>query len=153
MTRLNPADIDELILRVHPLVLSITGVAEPTTGLQSKFSVYHSAAVAFADGNAGVMQYSDAKALDPLIASLRSKIKVVAAPSLRNDEAHATLIAGGRKEEAHIQHASGTIDNPMSDVAIEKKFLANSAPAIDKLAQSAYARRLIVWKRCQMSAS
>jgi 2-methylcitrate dehydratase PrpD len=59
---IDPASVSEIALRVHPLVLSITGVKEPATGLQSKFSVAHSAAVALHDGAAGIGQYSDAKA-------------------------------------------------------------------------------------------
>ena len=59
---IDPAAVSEIALRVHPLVLSITGVVEPSTGLQSKFSTLHSAAVALIDGAAGVAQYSDAKA-------------------------------------------------------------------------------------------
>src|SRR5579883_1008941 len=35
---IDPAAVSEISLRVHPLVLSITNVLEPRTGLQSKFS-------------------------------------------------------------------------------------------------------------------
>jgi 2-methylcitrate dehydratase PrpD len=36
----------------------------------------------------------------------------------------------GDRYEHQVVHASGTVDNPMSDVAIEGKFLANAAPVI-----------------------
>ena len=129
-SKLDPARIDEIALRIHPLVPAITGVAEPSTGLQSKFSVYHSAAVAFADGGAGVLQYTDAKANDPALISLRRKVKPVSDASLRNNEAYATVVAGNIRQEAHVLHASGTSKNPMSAAAIEEKFLANAIPAI-----------------------
>jgi 2-methylcitrate dehydratase PrpD len=128
--KIDPAAVTEIGLRVHPLVLSITGVVEPTTGLQSKFSTLHSAAVALADGAAGIAQYSDAKATDPLVAALRRKVQAVADESLRKDEAYATIITGDKRHEIHIAHASGTADNPMSDAAIEAKFLANATPVI-----------------------
>jgi 2-methylcitrate dehydratase PrpD len=32
--------------------------------------------------------------------------------------------------EHQVVHASGTVDNPMSDAAIQEKFLANAAPVI-----------------------
>jgi 2-methylcitrate dehydratase PrpD len=129
---IDPSTVSEIELRVHPLVLSITGVVEPSTGLQSKFSTVHSAAVALIDGAAGVAQYSDAKAADPAVAALRRKVKAVAADTLRKDEACAAITAGGRRHEVHIAHASGTADNPMSDAAIEAKFMANAAPAIGR---------------------
>ena len=54
----------------------------------------------------------------------------VADETLRKDEAHAAIIAGGARYETHVAHASGTTDNPMSDAAIEGKFLANAMPVI-----------------------
>lgn len=124
--KIDPASVSEVALRVHPLVLSITGVVEPSTGLQSKFSTLHSAAVALIDGAAGTAQYTDAKATDPAVAALRRKVKPVADDALRKDEAHAAIVAGGQRHEVHIPHASGTADNPMTDAQIEAKFLANA---------------------------
>jgi 2-methylcitrate dehydratase PrpD len=128
--RIDPAAVSAISLRVHPLVLSITGVVEPSSGLQSKFSTRHSAAVALADGAAGIAQYSDARAADPTVAALRRKVDAVADETLRRDEAHVTVVAGGVRHEAHVAHASGTADNPMSDAAIEAKFLANATPVV-----------------------
>ena len=70
---IDPAAVSEIRLRVHPLVLAITGVVDPSTGLQSKFSTLHSAAVALIDGTAGIVQYSDAKATDPTVAALAAE--------------------------------------------------------------------------------
>ena len=141
--RIAPEAVSEIALRVHPLVLSITNVTEPSSGLQSKFSYRHSAAVALADGAAGIAQYSDARAADPIVAALRRKVQAVGDETLRKDEAYATVAAGGARHEAHIPHASGTTDNPMSDAAIEAKFLANAASAIgDERARRASER---VW--------
>ncbi|HEU5277025.1 MAG TPA: MmgE/PrpD family protein [Xanthobacteraceae bacterium] len=130
--RIDPAAVNEIGLRVHPLVLSITGVVEPSSGLQSKFSFRHSAAVALVDGAAGIAQYSDARAADPTVAALRRKVRAVADETLGKDEAHAEVLAGGARHEVHVAHASGTTGNPMSDTAIEAKFLANATPAIGK---------------------
>jgi 2-methylcitrate dehydratase PrpD len=128
--RIDPAAVSAIDLWVHPLVASITGVVEPSSGLQSKFSTRHSAAVALVDGAAGIAQYSDARAADPAVAALRRKVNAVADESLRPDEARAAIVTGGLRHEVHIAHASGTADNPMSDAAIEAKFLANATPVI-----------------------
>jgi 2-methylcitrate dehydratase PrpD len=62
---------------------------------------------------------------------LRRKIKPVTDDTLRKDEAHAVITtAAGKRHEIHIDHASGTAENPMSDAQIEAKFLANATPAI-----------------------
>jgi 2-methylcitrate dehydratase PrpD len=127
---IDPATVSEIELRVHPFVLSITDVVEPSSGLQSKFSSVHSAAIALIDGAAGIAQYADARAADPAVAALRRKVKATADATLASDEAHASVIAGGRRHEVHVAHASGTAANPMSDAAIESKFLANATPVI-----------------------
>jgi len=139
---IDPAAVDEISLRVHPLVLSITGVVEPSSGLQSKFSLRHSAAVALIDGAAGTAQYSDAKAKDPATAALRRKVTAVADETLRRDEAHAAITVSGKRHEVHIPHASGTAGNPMSDQAIEAKFMANATPVIGA-GRAAQARDLV----------
>jgi 2-methylcitrate dehydratase PrpD len=123
--------VAKIDLRVNELAVRITGVTEPQTGLQSKFSIYHSAAVAFIDGDAGIAQYTNEKALDPHVVGLRRKVDVIADASLRKDEARATIVAtDGRRFDVHIPHATGTIDNPMPDMAIQSKFMANATPLI-----------------------
>ncbi len=140
---IDPATVSEISLKVHPFVLSITDVVDPATGLQSKFSTLHSAAVALVDGAAGIAQYSDARARDPLVAALRGKVKAQADETLGKDEAYAVIVADDRRHEVHIAHAGGTAENPMSDAAIEAKFLANATPAIGP--ERAARARDLVW--------
>ena len=128
--RIAPETVSEIKLRVHPFVLAITDVVEPQSGLQSKFSTIHSAAVALVDGAAGIAQYSDTKASDPVVAALRRKVSAFADETLGKDEAFASIMAAGRRHDIHIAHASGTAANPMSNAAIEAKFLANATPVI-----------------------
>jgi 2-methylcitrate dehydratase PrpD len=121
--RLNAADIASIALRVHPLALKLTGIREPRGGLESKWSIYHSAAVAICDGAAGERQYDDARVRDPQVASLRAKVSAESDPSLREDEAHVAIRIGtGRTVEAHVEHATGSAANPLSDAGLETKF-------------------------------
>ena len=132
-TGFDSSAIDEVSLRVHPLVMSITGLPNPDTGLKSKFSIYHSAAVALLDGAAGVAQYSDGRAGAAEVVALRQKIVVTADESLRTDEAHARVVTrGGPVFEKHVPHASGTEANPMLDAAVRAKFMMNAEPVIGR---------------------
>src|SRR5262249_41101329 len=126
-----PAEITRVELAVHPFAVRITGLADPETGLQSKFSIYHAAAAAYLDGCAGIAQFTDQRAAMADVVALRGKIEARIDESLEKDQAAATLyLAGGERVEARIEHASGTIDNPMSDRAIEDKFMANATPVV-----------------------
>jgi 2-methylcitrate dehydratase PrpD len=128
---IDPSRIDRVEIVVNPAAVRITGVEEPQTGLQSKFSIYHSAAVSFLDGVAGIAQYSDERALAEEVVALRRKVRVSVDERLRKDEAHVAIIdAGQRRHETHVDHATGTVDNPMSDAALEEKFMANAGLAV-----------------------
>jgi 2-methylcitrate dehydratase PrpD len=124
------AGVGNVQVFVHPSVVSITGAVKPSTGLHAKFSITHSVAVALLDGAAGIAQYSNERAADPLVAALGERITVIEDASLRKDQAAAVLMRGGQRFEARVEHASGTADNPMSDAAIEAKFIANAQAAI-----------------------
>jgi 2-methylcitrate dehydratase PrpD len=141
--RIDPATVSKISLRVHPFVISITDVVDPATGLQSKFSTLHSAAVALVDGAAGIAQYSDARARDLLVAGLREKVVVEGDERLGKDEAFAMVAVGNRRFEMHVPHASGTAANPMSDAALEAKYLANAEPTIG--AKRAEGARDLIW--------
>jgi 2-methylcitrate dehydratase PrpD len=126
-----PDQVAAIELRVNPLAVSITGVANPKTGLKSKFSLTHSAAVAFLDRAAGITQYTDERSRHPDVVALREIVSVRTDESLGKDQAWAAVVMrNGDRYEHQVVHASGTVDNPMSDVAIEGKFLANAAPLI-----------------------
>jgi 2-methylcitrate dehydratase PrpD len=117
------AEIERIEVRVHPLVLELTGKTAPRTGLEGKFSVYHSAAVAILDGAAGERQYSDAAVNDPRAVALRARVSANADPSVREDEAHIVIVmADGRRYEKHVAHAVGSLEKPMSDGDLDEKF-------------------------------
>ncbi len=122
--------VDQVEVFVHPGVITITGAVRPTTGLHAKFSIYHSVAVALVDGAAGIAQYSNERAADPAVLALAERITIRGDESLRSDEARAVLTRGGERFAAHTVHASGTAANPMSDAAIEAKFMAHARPVL-----------------------
>ena len=68
-------DAERIDLRVHSLVLELTGKKEPKDGLQGKFSVYHGAAVGLIHGRAGEHEFSDAVVNDPEVVALRARVQ------------------------------------------------------------------------------
>ncbi|MGQ0750375.1 MAG: MmgE/PrpD family protein, partial [Betaproteobacteria bacterium] len=115
--------IRSVALRVHPLALKLTGIRSPRSGLESKWSIYHSAAVAFCDGMAGEAQYTDAKVHDVEVSGVRDCVVAETDAGIRDDEAYvAVTLTDGRRLEAHVAHALGSVDNPMSDRQLDAKF-------------------------------
>jgi 2-methylcitrate dehydratase PrpD len=118
------ASIRSVALRVHPLVLELTGKTEPQTGLEGKFSVFHAASVALIEGDGGERQFSDRAVRDPAVIDLRRRVRASVDPLLAPDAATVTLsLVDGRVVEKRIEHAVGSLARPMSDADLEAKFV------------------------------
>jgi 2-methylcitrate dehydratase PrpD len=125
------ADVERIELRVHSLVLELTGKKEPTDGLQGKFSVYHGCAVGLIFGRASEPEYDDAIVTRDDVVALRRK--VVATVDDAIDEASADVTAvlrDGRRVHVFVEHAIGSLQRPMSDAALEAKFVAQAEPIL-----------------------
>ena len=131
-------DVERVELRVHPLVLELTGKKEPQDGLQGKFSVYHGFAAGLIFGRASEGEYDDAIVTREDMVTLRRK--VVATVDEKVDEASADVtvhLKGGRKEHVFVEHAIGSLERPMSDADLEGKFHYLADPVIGAAKASA----------------
>jgi 2-methylcitrate dehydratase PrpD len=121
--QLKPEDIESISLAVHPLVLELTGKKTPQTGLEGKFSVYHSSAVAVIHGAAGEQEYSDEVVRDPKVIALRDKVTAAVDKAMHEDQVRVTIrLKGGKTLEKYVEHAVGSLGRPMSDADLEAKF-------------------------------
>ena len=121
--QLKPEDIESVALKVHPLVLELTGKKAPQSGLEGKFSVFHSSAVAIVHGAAGEAQYSDQAVRDSRVVALREKVTATVEPGVHEDQVHVTIrLKNGKVLEKFVEHAVGSLDRPMSDADLEAKF-------------------------------
>jgi 2-methylcitrate dehydratase PrpD len=128
---LTAADVASIDAYVHDYVKTTTGLAEPRTGLEGKFSIYHVLAVALADGAAFLDQFSDERVADPELARLRERVHVYTDPTQNKDAARVVVsLCDGRTLERRVAHNLGTPDNPMSDQQLEDKFTALAAPVL-----------------------
>ncbi|KAF2138741.1 uncharacterized protein K452DRAFT_300823 [Aplosporella prunicola CBS 121167] len=115
--------IQSVHVEIHPLVLELTGKKTPKTGLEGKFSVYHSAAVALLYGKATPAQYEDAVVQDPAVIQLRGKVEATVNNELRTDEAKVVVRFAQDAFEKHVEHAVGSVQVPMTNEQLEEKFL------------------------------
>ena len=118
-----PEEVERIELKVHSLVLELTGKKEPADGLQAKFSVYHGCAVGLTFGRAAEEEFADAAVHRPDLVALRRK--VVATVDDAIDEASADVTAvlvDGRRVHVFVEHAVGSLANPMTNAQLEAKF-------------------------------
>lgn len=126
-----PEQIERIELKVHSLVLELTGKKEPADGLQAKFSVYHGCAAGLTFGRAAEDEFSDEVVNRADMVALRRK--VVATVDDAIDEASADVTAvlkDGRRVHVFVEHAIGSLQNPMTDAQLEAKFHGLADPVL-----------------------
>jgi 2-methylcitrate dehydratase PrpD len=126
-------EVERVELKVHSLVLELTGKKEPQDGLQAKFSVYHGFAAGLVFGRAGETEYEDAIVNREDMVALRRKVVATVDDSI--DEAAADVTAvmkDGRKVHVFVEHAIGSLERPLSDRQLEDKFHYLADPVIGK---------------------
>ncbi len=126
-----PEQIERIELKVHSLVLELTGKKEPQDGLQAKFSVYHGCAAGLMVGQATEDEYHDAFVNRPDMVALRRKVVAVVDDAIDEASADVTaILIDGRRVHVFVEHAIGSLQNPMTTALLEGKFHGLSDPIL-----------------------
>ena len=116
--------IQSIVVKANPNTLILTGKKTPQTGLEGKFSVYHSVAIGIIEGRAGEKQYSDAAVLSPKTIALRNKITVEVDNAIPKKSGEVTItLNDGRVLNKFIENAVGSVEVPMTNEQLDAKFL------------------------------
>lgn len=142
--KLSAEDVKEIDLELAKLSLDAAGIVEPRTALEGKFSVYHCAALALLEGEAGEDKFTDEKANDPVIVGLRKKVKARLNPEFQLlDTKVAVVTNDGRRIERFLRIPKGQPQNKMTVPEMEEKFrglasLILPRENIDRLVEKIY---------------
>lgn len=106
---LDVASITNVTARTHPRVLFLTDNREPTTGLESKFSIYHAAAISLLYGEATPSQFLDDVARNSTVIELLDKVHVTSDDTVEEHEAFVSVtFADGTTLDVHVEHTIGS---------------------------------------------
>ena len=129
---LTPDSITRIRLRLDESCDRICNIPAPRTGLEAKFSLRLTTAMALAGVNTGgLASYSEATASDPVLIALRDKVEFDFRPGWSSTLAELELeLADGRRLAA--SHDSGV---PANDIAeqgrrLEEKFTSLAEPVL-----------------------
>src|SRR6202171_4460189 len=121
--RLPIDDIERVDLKVHSLVLELTGKTAPRTGLEAKFSVYHACAAGIVFGDVGEHAFSDEVVARADLIALRDRIRASVDDRIAEESADVTITCkDGRQLHVFVEHAIGSVQRPMSDADLRRKF-------------------------------
>jgi 2-methylcitrate dehydratase PrpD len=126
-----PQQVERIELKVHSLVLELTGKKEPADGLQAKFSVYHGCAAGLMFGRAGEDEFSDEVVNRADMVALRRKVVATVDDAIGEASVDVTaVLTDGRRIHVFVEHAIGSLENPMTDAQLEAKFHGLADPVL-----------------------
>jgi 2-methylcitrate dehydratase PrpD len=124
-------DIESVEVRASTGCMGVCDLPEPQTGLEGKFSLRATAAMALlGDDTSDPASFSDARMRDPAFVAMRDRVTFVPTPGLSTTRATVVVRASGR--ELSVDADTGT---PESDLArqserLRAKFMALTSPVI-----------------------
>jgi branched-chain amino acid transport system permease protein len=113
---------DMAAIEVHVAAghLTVCNIVEPKSGLQTKFSLRHTAALAACGKDtAAVPTYSDENAVDPSLVAIRNRVTVHGDRAPGQDAHVAITTTGGQRAEATVD-----VGNPVRDLTLQERRLS-----------------------------
>jgi 2-methylcitrate dehydratase PrpD len=137
--RPDPMRIESIELKVAPLVLDLCNKRDLRRALESKYSIYHAAAIGLARGKGGLQEFTDAAVADPVLAHLRDRVRATADGGVTEDQVDiAVRMVDGSTHRIFVEQSLGNVHRPLSNAQLEEKFrdqavLALPAPQVESL--------------------
>lgn len=146
---LDPEKIGAVEVRVAPPLLDVCNIEEPTTGLESKFSLRATTALALlGEDTSDLATYSDAKMAEPRLVALRDRVRVIPTEGLGPMQARVRIEANQQSCEAEADTGVPAVDLGVQGERLRRKFLALAAPVLGagraaELAEAAWSAQQI----------
>ncbi len=120
----NAEKVNAIRLRLNPLCLTLTDRPEPPNAQLAQVSLQHWTAAALVMKSAGISEGTEDAVANPMVVATRRKIVVQADNGVNRDGADVTIeMTDGRIHHRRIEHGIGSLKQPMSIEALEKKFM------------------------------
>ncbi|HEX6998033.1 MAG TPA: MmgE/PrpD family protein [Gammaproteobacteria bacterium] len=127
----DPERIAAVRLRVAPLVLDLCNKKELRRALESKYSIYHAAAIGLVRGKGGLQEFTDEAVRDPVLARIRERTTAVADPSVTEDQVRIEVeLTDGTVLTHFVEQSLGNVHRPLSNADLEEKFRDQAVRAL-----------------------
>jgi 2-methylcitrate dehydratase PrpD len=136
--------VDAVTVTVNPTLLGVCAIAEPRTGLQAKFSLRATTAMALlGDDTTDPLTFNDPRVNEPDLQDLLHRVRVVTDDALSGTQSQVEIVLAGG-DRLHGRYDSGI---PATDLAaqgrkLRAKFDALAVPAVGADRAAALAERI-----------
>jgi 2-methylcitrate dehydratase PrpD len=129
--RVNGDHVESVAVTVAPALLGVCNIQEPATGLEGKFSLRATTALALLGRDtAELATYSDATMRDPALVGLRDRIRIVTDPAIATTHAKVDVTAAGRRFSADADTGMPAADLSAQRARLREKFDALATPVL-----------------------
>lgn len=141
---IDPKQIQAVRVRVAPLVLDLCNKRDLYRELQSKYSIYHAAAIGLVRGKGGLQEFTMAVVNDPDIKRVRELVTATADSGVTEDQIAIEVdMSNGDTLSLLVEKSLGNIHRPLSNEQLDEKFrnqaiLALPSGAVDSLITSCW---------------
>ena len=136
-------DIESVVVGLQPALHSVCDIADPTTGLEVKFSIRHLVAMAILGRvTRDPALFTQSLAQDADIRGLRARTTVVSLETANRMLSSVTILSGGRSFERTIDVSTPSEDLDQQEIDLVSKFNSLAEPVLGPTA-SGLARRIL----------
>src|SRR5208282_3053506 len=118
---------------IAPTALNVCNIQEPRTGLEGKFSLRATTAMALSGIDTSTPDsFTDANVTEPGLVKLRDRVRVIADQKLRATQAAIVVESHGRRLRAEADSGVPAADLSAQRESLLRKFMAIAAPMIGR---------------------
>lgn len=120
---IDPSQIAAVRVRIAPLVLDLCNKRDLYRELQSKYSIYHAAAIGLVRGKGGIQEFTMAAVNDPDIKRIRDLVTATADTGVTEDQAAIEVdMKNGETLSMFVEQSLGNVHRPLSNAQLDEKF-------------------------------
>lgn len=120
---IDPNAVESVALKVAPLVLDLCNKSDLQRALQSKYSIYHAAAIGLARGKGGLQEFTAEAVADPVLARLRSVTTAAPDDAVGEDQVDVSVtLRSGESIHLFLEASLGNVERPLSNAQLDEKF-------------------------------
>ncbi len=128
-----PDSIAGVRLRVAPLVLDLCNKNDLQRALESKYSIYHAAAIGLVRGKGGLQEFTEDAIRDPDLERVRAVTTAVGDTAITEDQVHIEVVLrDGRTLTKFVEQSLGNVHRPLSNEQLTEKFVDQAVLALPR---------------------
>lgn len=145
---IDPRMIDDIEVRVAPGLFGVCTIAAPTTGLEGKFSVRSTTAMALlGEDTSDLATFSDANVAMHTLVALRDRVRVTPVENKSQTRVSVIVKTNGHTYEAEADSGEPAVNLAAQRENLERKFMALASPVLGRPAAETLARTALEAER------